>query len=178
MDIHLLAYTGEMTDSLISIKNLTWVIKMARMYSGKKGKAGSTKPFGKVNYSWLGYKPKEVEMLIVKYAKEGKPSSQIGLILRDSYGIPDVRKLLKKKITKVLEEKNLLKELPDDLLALITKDVGIIKHRAANKQDMTSKRGQQLTESKIKRLVKYYKKSGKLAEDWKYDPKKAGMFLE
>ncbi len=151
---------------------------MARMYSRKKGQSGSKKPAGKTSYSWLGYKPKEAEMLIVKMAKEGKSPSQIGLVLRDSYGIPDVRKLLKKKITDVLESKKLLGELPEDLLSLIRKDVSIIKHLEANKQDMTALRGKQLTESKIKRLVNYYKKKGRIPETWKYDPKKAGMFVE
>ncbi len=151
---------------------------MARMHGKKKGQSGSTKPSGKTSYSWLTYKPKEVELLIVKMAKEGKSPSQIGLVLRDAYGIPDVRVVMKKKITDVLKEKDLIGELPEDLLALIKKDVALLKHQEANKQDMTAKRGIQLTESKIKRLVDYYKKTGKIAEDWKYDPKKAGMFVE
>ena len=151
---------------------------MARMHSGAKGVSGSKKPAGRTGHSWLSYKPKEVEMLVVKLAKEGKVPSQIGIALRDAYGIPDVKLLLKKSITAVLKEKKLLKELPEDLMALIKKDVALHKHNDVNKRDMTSKRGIQLTESKIKRLVKYYKKSGKVSEDWKYDPKKAGMFVE
>ena len=150
---------------------------MARMHSGAKGKSGSKKPADKASYSWLGYKPKEVEMLIVKMA-EGKTPSQIGLTLRDSYGIPDARKIVKKKVTKVLETKKLLKELPEDLMALIRKAVDLMKHLEANKQDVVAKRGLQLTESKIKRLVKYYKNSGRIPETWKYDPKKAGIFVE
>jgi small subunit ribosomal protein S15 len=148
------------------------------MYSRARGKSGSKKPAGKTSYSWLTYKPKEVEMLIVKNAKEGKSPSQIGLVLRDTYGIPDVRTVLKKKITDVLKEKNLLKELPEDLMALIRKDVKIIKHAQTNKLDMTAKRGKQITESKISKLVKYYKKTGRVQETWKYDPEKAGIFLE
>ena len=148
------------------------------MHSGAKGKSGSKKPAGRTGHSWLSYKPKEVEMLIVKLAKEGKAPSQIGLILRDAYGIPDTRVILKRKITSVLKEKKLLKELPEDLMALIKKDVALYKHTEANKQDMTAKRGVQLTESKIKRLVKYYKNSKRIPEEWKYDPRKAGMFVE
>ena len=151
---------------------------MARMHSGARGKSGSKKPSGKTSYSWLSYKPKEVEMLITKLSKEGKSPSQIGLVLRDAYGIPDVKKLVKKSITDVLKAKKLLSELPEDLLELIKKDIAILKHMDANKQDMTAKRGMQLTESKIKRLVKYYKRTNKIPEEWKYDPKKAGMFLE
>jgi len=150
---------------------------MARMHSGMKGKSGSKKPANKGKASWLGYKEKEVEMLIVKLAREGKSPSQVGLALRDSYGIPDVRSLLNKKITQVLKDKNLLKELPEDLMALIRKDVAIKKHYENNKQDKTANRGIQLTESKIKRLVKYYKSTGRIPESWKYDPKNAGLFL-
>jgi small subunit ribosomal protein S15 len=151
---------------------------MARMHSRARGKSGSKKPSGKTSYSWLGYKPKEVELLVVRLAKQGLSPSQIGLKLRDSYGIPDIRKLLKKKITELLKEKKLLPELPEDLLSLIKKDALIIKHLERNKQDNTALRGKQLTESKIKRLTKYYKKTGKVPEKWKYDPAKAGMFLE
>ncbi len=79
---------------------------MARKYSRKHGKSGSKKPIKKVLPLWLRYKPKEVELLIFKSAKEGKSSSEIGIILRDTYGIPDVRFLCKKKITDILKEKN------------------------------------------------------------------------
>ena len=64
---------------------------MARMYSRRKGKAGSKKPAKKQVPSWLRYKGKEVELLVVKLAKEGKNPSQIGLHLRDVYGIPDTK---------------------------------------------------------------------------------------
>ena len=45
-----------------------------------------------------GKKEKEVEKLIVKYSKAGKTSSEIGMILRDNYGIHSVRSLTGKKI--------------------------------------------------------------------------------
>jgi small subunit ribosomal protein S15 len=151
---------------------------MARMHSGARGKSGSKKPAGKTPQSWLSYKPKEVELLIVKLAKEGKSPSHIGLILRDSYGIPDVRIVLKKKISDVLGAKNLLNEIPEDLLSLIRKSVYLMKHVESHKQDMAANRGLQLTEAKIKRLTKYYKRTGKLADSWKYDPKTAGIYSE
>ena len=34
-----------------------------------------------------------------------------------------------------------------------------------------------IIESKIKRLTKYYKKAGKLPSEWKYDAKRASMFV-
>ena len=153
-------------------------IKMARMHSSAKGRSRSTKPSKKVIPSWLKYKPKEVELLVIKYAKEGKLPSQIGIYLRDEYGIPDVKAIVKKSIGQILKEKNLVKEVPEDLMALIRKAVLVRKHMAENKQDMTAKRGLILTESKIKRLTKYYRRIGRLPLNWKYDPEKIKLVVE
>ena len=150
---------------------------MARMYSRKKGKSGSKKPFKKTPL-WVRYKPKEVELLIVKLAKEAKTASQIGLTLRDTYGIPDTKKVAGRKITKILEEKKLLPKLPDDLMALIKKDIAVRKHIERNAKDETAKRGLILAESKIKKLVIYYKRTNKLPEEWKYDPKRVRFYIE
>lgn len=149
---------------------------MARMHGGAHGKSGSKKPYGKEGHVWLTLKPKEVEMLVVKLAKEGHSSSKIGLILRDNYGIPDVRVILKKRITEVMAAKKLRHELPDDLLGLIRKDLALHKHREMHPQDFAAKRGVLLTESKIHRLLKYYKRTGRVAKSWAYDPEKAGMY--
>jgi len=151
---------------------------MARMYSRNKGKSKSIKPTRKTNQSWLTYKPKEVEMLVVKLSKEGKTASRIGLFLRDNYGIPSVKNITKKSITNILKEKKLSKEVPEDLMALIKKTVMLKKHLEKNHKDESAKRGVLLTESKIKRLVGYYKKSKKLPMTWKYDPEKIKLFIE
>ena len=151
---------------------------MARMHSRNKGRSGSTNPSRKVAPGWLKYKPKEVELLIVKYAKEGKNPSQIGINLRDKYGIPDAKLITKKSISDILKDKKLLKEIPEDLMALIRKAVLIRKHLGENHKDMPAKRGLQLTESKIKRLTKYFKEKGKLPMDWRYDPKRIKLVVE
>ena len=151
---------------------------MARMYSRKKGKSGSKKPLSKSTPSWMTHKAKEVEMLVMKVAKEGKPASMIGLVLRDSYGIPDVKAVAGKSITMILKEKKLAPKIPEDLMALIKRAIAIRKHMEENKQDMTALRGLQLTESKIKRLVKYYKVIRKLPVDWKYDVKSVKLYAE
>lgn len=140
---------------------------MARMHSRKRGKSGSSRPAKLAVPGWLSYKPKEVEMLVVKLAKEENSPAKIGLILRDSYGIPDVNVITKKKITQILEEKNLSPELPPDVAALMAKSKAISKHLEENRQDKTALRGKQLTDSKVKRLVHYYKRSGVLPLDWK-----------
>jgi small subunit ribosomal protein S15 len=150
---------------------------MARMHSRDKGKSGSVKPSVKQQPSWIRYKPKEIEILTVKLAKEGKTMSEIGMVLRDTYGIPSVKDLTGKSIAKILKEAKLLAEIPEDLTALIKKAIKVSKHIEGNKQDMTGKRGMQLTESKIKRLVKYYKSNGRLPDTWKYDKDTMQLFI-
>lgn len=151
---------------------------MARMYSRKRGKSGSSKPLTASKASWVRYKAKEVELLIVKLAKEGKNSAAIGTTLRDSYGIPDVKSLTNKRITQILSEKKLTGDLPEDILSLMKRAVIVRKHLVANHKDRTAKRGMQLTEAKINRLAKYYKKTKKLPVDWKYDPDKIRLVTE
>lgn len=150
---------------------------MARMYSRKKGKSGSNKPIKK-GAVWVRYKPKEVELLITKLAKEGKKASEIGLFLRDSYGIPNAKAITGKRIMQVVKEKGLAKQLPDDLVNLITKSVNIRKHLEENHKDIPALRGLQLTESKIRRLVKYYKRVKALPADWKFDAKSVKLYVE
>lgn len=151
---------------------------MARMHSGAKGKAGSHKPIKKEIVSWLSYKESEIESLIVKFAKQGKSSSEIGLILRDTYGIPDVKTILKKSITIILKEKKIAKKVPEDLTALIKKDIALVKHLELNKKDEVARRGLLLVESSIGRLSKYYIREGRLPSEWKFERDKAKLLLE
>ncbi len=148
------------------------------MHSRARGTSGSTKPSIKTKPLWLRYKENEVELLVIKLAKEEKTSSEIGIILRDSYGIPDVKTITKKKIGQILSGKDIAPKIPEDLRALMKKLVRLENHREGNRQDKSSLRGLQLTQSKIKRLVKYYKRIKKLPVDWKYDSKSIRLHAE
>ncbi len=141
---------------------------MAKMHSRRRGISGSKKPLLEPAPSWIQYKAEEIEALIVKLVKTGISQSQIGLTLRDTYGIPDVEKITGKKLGKILQEKELQPELPEDLHSLIKRAAQIKKHLETNKKDMHSKMGLQRTEYKIFRLMKYYKNTGRLPRDWKY----------
>lgn len=151
---------------------------MARMHSRDKGKSGSTKPAKKSVPGWLKYKAKEVELLVVKYAKEGKSTSQIGLYLRDEYGIPDIKLVTGKSVTAILKDKKLLADIPEDMMALIRKAVLLRKHLEENHLDQPAKRGLRLTESKIMRLAKYYKGAKRMPATWKYDPEKVKLTID
>ncbi|MEM5828061.1 MAG: 30S ribosomal protein S15 [Candidatus Aenigmatarchaeota archaeon] len=124
------------------------------------------------------YSKKEVENLVVKLAKEGYMPSMIGLILRDSYGIPSVKEITGKPILKILEENGIRYEIPEDLLNLLKRAVRLRKHLEIHRKDEHSRRGLILIESRIKRLESYYKRVGKLPADWKYDPEEAKILVQ
>ncbi|MBS3149288.1 30S ribosomal protein S15 [Candidatus Woesearchaeota archaeon] len=150
---------------------------MARMHSRKKGKSGSIKPIKKTKPTWVRYSETEVESLVVKLAKAGNNSAKIGLILRDSYGVPDVKIITKNKIGDILKNQKLSPAYPDDFTSLIKKEINIQKHLEKFKKDQVAKRGLKLTSSKINRLAKYYKRKGILPEDWRYDREKAKLIV-
>lgn len=142
---------------------------MARIHARRKGASTSKKPLLAPVPAWVQYKKEEIEALVVKLAKQGYNSAQIGAILRDSYGVPEVQKTTGKKITVILKENKLLAEVPEDVQALLKRAIQAKKHLDKNKKDMHSKRGLQLIEAKIRRLAKYYKKEGMLPEKWSYE---------
>lgn len=150
---------------------------MARMYSRKRGKSGSTKPADR-KMSWVKYKPAEIEELIVKFAKKGVGSAEIGLILRDQYGIPSVRDFSKVRIARIMKKNEIETPLPEDMFNLMKRAVLLRNHLGNNTHDYTSKRGLALTESKIRRLAKYYKQKKLLEHTWKYDPEKARLLVK
>ena len=150
---------------------------MARMYSRKKGKSGSKKPLQRIA-PWVRYKPNEVEEIVIKLAKKEMQSAKIGTILRDQYGIPSARLVTKKKITQIMKEHKVYHTpYPEDMFNLLKKAVNLAAHLQKNKKDYTSKRGLEITESKIRRLGKYYKRKGVLPKDWKYDLEKAKLIV-
>ena len=149
---------------------------MARMHSRKKGKAGSKKPT--LQARWVSYKDKEVDRLVIKLRKDGLQSPDIGRTLRDQYGIPSVKQITGKTITTILEENNLLLQIPEELLNLLKRAVVLRDHLVKNKKDYTSKHGLELLESKIRRLIKYYVKTKKLPQDFKYEPERAKLLVE
>lgn len=145
------------------------------MHSRKHGRHSSKKPVKKINPKWLAYDKKETEKLIVKLAKEGKTSSKIGFILRDQYGIPDVR-YFGLRVGKVMGKP--AKEVPEDMYNLMTKAVNLYRHMDASKKDSKGKHGLELLESKIRRLGKYYARTGKLPKTWKYNIEDAKLLVK
>ncbi len=151
---------------------------MARMYSSRKGKSGSSKPFMTEPSAWSNTDVKEIESLIVKYGKEGMSTSQIGIVLRDKHAVPNVRLVMGKRIGAVLAENDLGGTYPEDLMNLMRQAVAIIDHLSTNNRDIHNKRSLELTEAKIRRLGNYYKAEGKIDADWKYKRDQLRLIVE
>ena len=72
---------------------------------------------------WIAYSNEEIEEFIVKFKREGKTASQIGVILRDQYGIPSVKEVTGEKITQILRRNGQAEDYPEDLMNLIRRAV-------------------------------------------------------
>ena len=146
------------------------------MHSRKHGKSGSKKPRKVEKSEWVTFEKEEIEQLILKLAREGSSNAKIGLILRDTYGVPDVREF-GLRVSKVVG-KEIKKDVPEDLFNLIKKVVNMHRHIEQNKKDSISVHSIQLVESKIRRLAKYYVRQGRLPSDWKYTMEKAKLLVK
>ncbi len=151
---------------------------MARMHARKRGKSGSTRPLVEENPEWVSMEEDKVVDKIISLAKQGKNSGEIGVILRDQYGVPDVKLLTGKGITDIMKENEVYPELPEDLLHLMEKAVNLYEHLDENHKDLHNRRGLQEVEAKIRRLSKYYKKQGVLPENWRYNRDLAEMLTQ
>ena len=141
---------------------------MGRMHTHRHGKSHSIRPVIVRSPSWISQDSKQIEELVVKYAKDGLTSSQIGIKLRDQHAIPLVKSVTKKTVMQILEENKLKPEIPEDLNNIVKRAVGLQKHLKSNKKDFRNIRSLELIEAKVHRLTVYYKKTGQLAKNWKY----------
>ncbi len=138
----------------------------------------SSKPVREAAPQWVPMRAREVEQKIVEMAKEGKQPAVIGLILRDSYGIPSVQELCGKKVVEIMREAGVTSKLPQDLQNLIRRSIHLQEHLQGNKNDLHNLRGLELMESRIRSLAKYYKGRGDLPETWDYTRDGARLLVE
>jgi small subunit ribosomal protein S15 len=130
------------------------------------------------NPAWVPLNATEIEDLVEKFAKEGIVSAKIGLILRDQYGVPNVKLATGKDLTEIMSERGVLPSLPEDLSNLMRRAIDLNVHVKENKGDYANKRGLELIEARIRRLERYYKKNGVLPTTWKYSLKNAELMLK
>jgi small subunit ribosomal protein S15 len=149
------------------------------MHARRRGASRSRRPLLTENPEWVPLSKEEIEQMVVKLSKEGLSSSRIGMVLRDQHAVPSVKLATGKTVLEILNDNDLSPKLPEDLMALMRKAINLNQHiQNGNRGDISNRRGLQLVESKIRRLVKYYKRMDVLPGDWNYSLKNAELLIE
>ncbi|MFB6312322.1 MAG: 30S ribosomal protein S15 [Salinirussus sp.] len=134
---------------------------MARMHTRRRGSSGSDRPAADDPPEWSDVDAEAVEDRVVELAEAGHSPSEIGLKLRDEgvdgTPVPDVSLATGKKVTEILAEHDAEPEIPEDLRNLMERAVRLQEHMDENPTDYQNKRALQNTQSKIRRLVDYYR---------------------
>ncbi|GMH83647.1 hypothetical protein TrVE_jg2195 [Triparma verrucosa] len=150
---------------------------MGRMHAPGKGISKSARPYKRSPATWQKWSASDVEENVCKLAKKGMTPSQIGVQLRDSNGIAQVRSITGQKILRILKANGLAPDIPEDLYMLIKKAVQVRKHLERNRQDKDSKFRLILIESRIHRLARYYRTSRKLPASFRYESATASTLV-
>ncbi|KAI5846922.1 40S ribosomal protein S13 [Tricharina praecox] len=150
---------------------------MGRLHSNGKGISASAIPYSRIPPSWLKTTPDQITEKICRLARKGSTPSQIGVELRDSHGIAQVKVVTGNKILRILKGQGLAPEIPEDLYMLIKKAVAVRKHLERNRKDKDSKFRLILIESRIHRLSRYYKSVGVLPPTWKFESATASALV-
>jgi small subunit ribosomal protein S15 len=141
------------------------------MHTRRRGSSDSDKPVADDPPEWSDVNEDAIVDRIVELAEAGHSPSVIGQKLRDEgvdgTPVPDVKLATGQKITEILEENDAAPELPEDLHNLMERSVRLREHMDENPTDHQNKRALQNTQSKIRRLVDYYRGDA-LDEDFTY----------
>lgn len=151
---------------------------MSRIHSGRKGRAGSHRPYPVVRPEWVTVSSEDTVAQAVQLAKGGRSAALVGQMLRDGAGIPSVRAVTGKPLATLLEENGLRPEIPDDLQSLLRRVVHLQRHLETHPSDLANKRGLNLLESRIRRLARYYRQRRRIPESWRYSAAGAALQVE
>ncbi len=143
---------------------------MGRMHSAGKGQSLSMKPFSTQEPTHLTKSISEYEKLIEGLAKKGMPPAKIGTLLRDQHGIGNIADVLGMNLLQFLKKKNAAPSIPADLADLISKSSIIKTHLVIHPRDTDARYRLILANSKLHRVLRYYKEKGVMPKSWK--PKK------
>ncbi len=141
---------------------------MGRLHSHRHGKSHSIRPVAPKIPEWVTMDSEKIQEQIAKYAKDGLTPSQIGIKMRDQHAVPLVKTITGKRISQILQERGIESDLPEDLDNIVKKAVGLQRHLRANRGDRRNIRSLELVEAKVHRLAVYYKRIGRIPQNWKY----------
>jgi small subunit ribosomal protein S15 len=141
------------------------------MHTRRRGSSDSDRPVADDPPEWSDVEQEAIEQHVIDLADQGHSPSEIGLKLRDEgvegTPIPNVKLATGKKVTEILDAHDADPEIPEDLRNLMAKAVRLNEHLNENPTDYQNKRALQNTESKIRRLIEYYR-GDEIDEDFAY----------
>ena len=98
---------------------------MGRMFWPGKGMSSTTLPYMRRAPSWFKLKPEDLSEQFCKLAKKGMTPSSIGVTLRDSFDVAQVKLFTTIKFLRILKKKGLVPSIPKDLYFLVEKGVSM-----------------------------------------------------
>lgn len=140
---------------------------MARMHSSGKGQSISMKPLSTTVPVFTTKPIYEIKKDIIHHANKGMVPSAIGNMLRDQYGVGSPQDILGKSLLQFCRENKCAPIIPEDLASLIEKSNSIRSHLLAHKKDNDAKYRLNLINSRLHRLIRYYKEKSVLPGNWK-----------
>ncbi len=148
------------------------------MHTGRHGKSKSRKPDPEsVNVPQDFDKP-QVEAQIVEYARKGTTPAMIGQMLKEKHGVPYVKQYFGRRLVAILSDNKVGGEMPQDMMDLLRRATVMRRHLEKNHNDVHNRVRLGRVEAKIWRLSKYYKRTGALPADWKYEPEKVALMIK
>jgi len=127
---------------------------------------------------WSNTDAKEVTAIILSLSEEGHTAAEIGTILRDQHAVPDIRLVAGKRLGQILAENDVTTKFPEDMMSLMRRALRLIDHLDDNRKDHHNNRQLALTESKIRRLARYYQGRGTLDTAWAYKRDQLRLMVE
>nr|XP_021485427.1 40S ribosomal protein S13-like [Meriones unguiculatus] len=126
---------------------------MGHMHTLGKGLSQMTLPGNRSIPISLKLMSDHVKEQIYKVAKKSLTPFQVGMILRDSHSLAQVRFVTSNKILKILKCEDLAPDLPENLYHLVKKAIDIRKHTEWNRNDKDAKFHLILIENRIYQLA-------------------------
>jgi small subunit ribosomal protein S15 len=127
---------------------------------------------------WLGMLPREIEAKIAEMSKDGVQPAKIGLVLRDQFGVPNVKEATGKSVGTIVKAAGNAPSIPQELTNLIHRAIDLQEHLKGNRKDLHNTRGLELIEARIRKLAKYYQKHDELEAGWKYTRDGARLLVD
>ncbi|EJW03395.1 hypothetical protein EDEG_02252 [Edhazardia aedis USNM 41457] len=148
---------------------------MARLYTSKRGKSGSLKPYTlHTNEPVVRLSKQEIVDFIVQNAKKGMPPAKIGTLLRDLHAVGNIRNIFGKRLVDVMKANGVAPSIPIDLSDLVKNSINIRNHIKNFPKDKSARHHLFLNDSKMYRLGRYYKREQQIPDNWKPNFTRAG----